>query len=307
MRLERYAGKQFILMVYVVLRRHWPEFESFLDTIPDHRKRHSYRVAELLMAGLSMYLFKRGSRNKADLMVNGMFESNYTVVFGMRFPLMDTVDRFLRELDPSVLEDLKVCLVRGLLEKKVLERWKFQGRYLVCFDGSGVGSYDYEPFGGCPHKTSKNGKTVWQAYVLEAKLVCGNGLSLSLASQWLNNAESLNDKQDCELKAFHRLSDRVKKLFPRLPILLLADSLYACQSVMDTCRKNSWSYILTHKDKVLKSIWTEVGLLLPLYKDQFGEKVDYIGSGFFTQRLTYINSIAYRSHQINGSLVFSGD
>ena len=34
-------------------------------------------------------------------------------------------------------------------------------------------------------------------------------------------------KQDCETKAFLRLAGRIKKRFPRLPILLLADSLYA--------------------------------------------------------------------------------
>ena len=32
-------------------------------------------------------------------------------------------------------------------------------------------------------------------------------------------------KQDCELRAFARFSDRLKTLFPRLPILLLLDGL----------------------------------------------------------------------------------
>ena len=35
------------------------------------------------------------------------------------------------------------------------------------------------------------------------------------------------DKQDCELRAFARLSERIKTLFPRLAILLLLDGLYA--------------------------------------------------------------------------------
>ena len=98
-------------MVYVVLKRHYPNFKELLDSIPDHRQRSSYEVAELIMAGLSMFIFKRGSRNQADLGVNATFEKNYVVVFGMRIPIMDTVDVFLRKLDPKELEKLKQVLV----------------------------------------------------------------------------------------------------------------------------------------------------------------------------------------------------
>jgi hypothetical protein len=163
LRLERFQGKQFILMVYVVLKRHYPNFDELLSSIADHRQRRSYDVAELIMAGLSMFIFKRGSRNQMDQGVNAAFEQNYVLVFGMRIPIMDTVDAFLRKLDPEELEKLKGVLVKRLIEKKVLEKWKYGGRYLVAVDGTGLCSYDYEPYQGCPHKTSKNGKTTWQA------------------------------------------------------------------------------------------------------------------------------------------------
>jgi hypothetical protein len=40
-------------------------------------------------------------------------------------------------------------------------------------------------------------------------------------SEFLNYAEGDTDtgKQDCELKAFHRLAKRIKAAFPKLPIL----------------------------------------------------------------------------------------
>ncbi len=50
-------------------------------------------------------------------------------------------------------------------------------------------------------------------------------------------------KQDCETKAFKRLAGKVKKAFPRLPIILLADSLYALEPVMEICRDNHWEFI----------------------------------------------------------------
>jgi hypothetical protein len=43
-------------------------------------------------------------------------------------------------------------------------------------------------------------------------------------------------KQDCELRGFVRLSDRLKIWFPRLPIRLLLDGLYANGPVMQRCR-----------------------------------------------------------------------
>ena len=86
-------------MVYVVLKRHYPNFQELLDRIPDHRQRRSYEVAELLMAGLSMFIFKRGSRHQADQGVNATFEQNYT-----RYahpPIMDTVDELLAQCSPT--------------------------------------------------------------------------------------------------------------------------------------------------------------------------------------------------------------
>jgi len=288
-------------MVYVVLRRHYPNFHELLDSIPDHRQRSSYEVAELIMAGLSMFIFKRGSRNQADLGVNASFEQNYAALFGMRIPLMDTVDCFLRKLDPEELEKLKQVLVKHLIEKKVLEKWKYEGRYLVSVDGTGLCSYDYEPYKGCPHKTSKNGKTTWQAYTLEAKLVSANGFSISLMSCWLENSENMDEKQDCELKAFTRMAVALKKAYPRLPVLLLADGLYANQTVFGVCQKYDWHFIITFKEGNLKSVWQEIDLLRPLHQ---GQKLDRVkeknpAKGWLSEQIQYINDLDYLKYKLH--------
>ena len=312
LRLERFQGKQFILMVYVVLKRHYPNFDELLSSIADHRQRRSYEVAELIMAGLSMFIFKRGSRNQMDQGVNAAFEQNYVLVFGMRIPIMDTVDAFLRKLDPEELEKLKRVLVKRLIEKKVLEKWKYGGRFLVAVDGTGLCSYDYEPYQGCPHKTSKNGKTTWQAYALEAKLVGANGLSISLMSCWLENSENIDEKQDCELKAFCRMAGALKKAYPRLPVLLLADGLYANQTVFGLCRTNDWRFIITFKEGNLKTVWQEIALLRPLHSSQ---KIDRIREkdptkGWLTDQVQYINDLdylKYRLHWVEYKSAYQGE
>jgi len=64
-------------------------------------------------------------------------------------------------------------------------------------------------------------------------------------------------KQDCETKVFKRLSGKVKKAFPRLPIILLADSLYASEPVMDICCGNQWEFIIWYKTGSIPNITEE--------------------------------------------------
>jgi len=219
-KLDKFQGKQFVINIYIVLKGHYPNFYDLLSAIPDHRKRTTYQVAEIIMAGLSMFIFKRKSRNQADSGAGGHFETNHITLFGMRLPIMDTVNDFLRELPPEDLEKLKHALIQGLLKRKVLDKWRFMGSHNISIDGTGLFSYDYEPFEGCPYKVSKTGKKSWQVYVVEAKIICGNGFSLSIATEWYQNSEDISEKQDCERKAFVRLAKKIKTLYPRLPALI---------------------------------------------------------------------------------------
>ena len=90
---------------------------------------------------------------------------------------------------------------------------------------------------------------------------------VSIASEFIeNNGEDAERqkclseekrKQDCETNAFKRLAVKIKKAFPRLPILLPADSLYASEPVMDTCRDNGWDFIIRYKTGSIPSITEE--------------------------------------------------
>ncbi len=86
----------------------------------------------------------------------------------------------------------------------------FNFYYNVTVDGTGVHSYDYEPYPECPYKEYANGKKVWSAQVLEAKIVCSNGFSISIATERIKNpANKKFDKPECQSKAFDRLSEKI--------------------------------------------------------------------------------------------------
>ena len=58
-------------------------------------------------------------------------------------------------------------------------------------------------------------------------------------------------------KAFKRLAEKLKKVFPRLPICILADGLYTTESVFSICEKNRWEYIIRLKDGAMPEVARE--------------------------------------------------
>ena len=87
------------------------------------------------MAGLFMFVFKRGSRNNADNGITPQAEDNFINIFGLRLPIMDTVNIFIKELPPEELERIKQILVRRLIEKRVLEKYRFKVVYCHLWHG----------------------------------------------------------------------------------------------------------------------------------------------------------------------------
>lgn len=230
--------------------------------LTDHRKRRTYTVAELVMGCVALFLFKEASRNAINNdRKEEQFRKNYERIFKRRLPHMDTANDFLRLLSAGELEHLKAALIGSLIEQKVLHQFKLLGKYfMVAIDASGVNSYEQNnEEKDRVHKTSKNGKTTYHSYVLEAKLVTASGLSISIASEWIANDTERNfNKQDCEMKAFQRIAVKLKKYFPRLPICILADGLYPNATFMQTCADYGWQYIAMLKDDSLKTLQTNI-------------------------------------------------
>ncbi|MFO7970337.1 MAG: hypothetical protein R6U40_01150 [Desulfobacterales bacterium] len=134
----------------VAMKKHFPNFLEMLSSFPDYRKFPDYKTEEVLMAVIALFLFKRGSRNGMDnLSGKGRFAQNYRRVFDCRIPDTDTCDKLLRRLPQDCLERLKQEMVRVLIRKKVFDKFRFNNLYhSVAIDGTGLHSFDYEPYPG---------------------------------------------------------------------------------------------------------------------------------------------------------------
>ncbi len=226
-----------------------------------------YRISEVIFAAINLHVFRVGSRNGFNnLRKERNFIANYFKAFKMNFPHLDTVDIAMRNIPNDVLEKLKVHLVKSLITKKLFYKYRILGKYFnITIDATGtqtISDTNVKNFPNALYKIYNKGtdseKKVYFIYVLEAKLVCRNGFCISLGTEWIENAEAEFEKQDCELKAFYRLAEKLKISFPKLPICIVGDGLYPNKKVFEICKANNWEWIFTFKEGNLQAVWGDV-------------------------------------------------
>jgi hypothetical protein len=83
-------------------------------------------------------------------------------------------------------------------------------------------------------------------------------------TEFIENPGKNPTKQDCELKAFYRLAARLKQRFPRLPVCLLLDGLFAGGPTFALCEQYRWKYLVVLTEDDLSSVHQEFKALLPL-------------------------------------------
>lgn len=187
--------------------------------------------------------------------VLGLEEKDY-------LPHYVTINECLSRLEHQELEKIRKKMIYSLIRKRSFEQGKFLGeKWLVIVDATQLFSFREKHCDHCLTKTIHRGteeeKTIYYHQVLEAKLVLGEGMVVSLATEFIENSRKDATKQDCELNSFKRLAGNVKKEYPRLPICLLADSLYANDTVFEICRKNKWEFLIRYKEGSIPSIMEE--------------------------------------------------
>ena len=279
-----------------IIKHHFPDLLEKLRSVQDPRKCKHYQIEEIVFAGIVLFLLKCGSRNVMDNLAFGSsFKSNYKKAFGHRLPKMDTIANVFKEMPSQELEQLKQGLVKEIIERKVFDKYRFEGMITVAIDGSGIVTFEEMHCEHCLVKTSKNGKKTYFHNVLEAKIVTENGFSISLCTEWIENPDKEYKKQDCERKAFTRLAEKLKAAYPRLKICLCADGLYPYSTFFDKCREYGWKYIVTMKDGNLKRLWKKIIET----EWQYDEKTFHDGQYYILQQINWVNLIPFNGRKHN--------
>ena len=229
----------------------------------------------LIWWGISLYLFQLGSRRQLDFdldargtqVLNNLNRLAQTEQETR--PVHDTLDHFLGHTGAAPYAELRARMLRCLIRMRSLDAARLQGRFVVALDATGHLAFR-RPH--CPHCLVYHHAThtTYLHQVLEAKLLGPAGLTLSMASEFIENSDSNADfsgearKQDCELKALSRLLPQLRGDFPQLRLCLSGDSLYACARTLQLAKDHDCNYVLTFKPGHMPAVWKDFQALLNL-------------------------------------------
>ncbi len=279
-----------------VIRHSFPTLLPQLRQLSDHRHQShvTYPVSVLLMTRiLSSLCYIRSMRKTSEEFNSEQAIDNIWAICGeeqtvKELPYWETVNRYLKGLMPQELQKVIQNVVRRLLRSRAFEAAKIRGKYWqIIVDGTQLyrsrEALDKKSLYCVHNKGTEEEYRENYYYVLEAKLVLHPGIVVSLATEFVENEEGEEaEKQDCERKACWRLMRRLKKEFPRLPICLSADSLYACEGFFRRCEESHWKYLLRFKEGSIPSVGEEYQKLKKLQRNLRSNKEDGYWYDFVT-------------------------
>jgi hypothetical protein len=297
------------------VRAAFPRLNDWLNSLPDPRCQAMclYAAAHLWWQILATFLSRSGSRHAFDQQrQSGEAAWNLGQLCGQtpedpRFEgqpsvtCSDNAAHHASRVDPEQVATVPILMFRDLLERRTFDGVRLFDRwYLLVADGS-VKEKCRQGFetGG---KSSADGARF--RYILQLSVIGPAGTLFPLMHEEMDVYNPETQKEDCELKSFQRLSQRLKKEFPKLPICLVADALYGCQAVVGTCRLFDWKYILTLKEGRQPTTWDEILRLLPLHRsNRLRHRLGPSGKEGL-QDFRWVENVLFGEHQTN--VILSG-
>lgn len=273
-------------------------FDEIQD--PRHQSYIEYNIENIMM----VLIFKNLCNIETMSEMTEEFNTNETIKNFEKIldndnldeiPHYVTINELLKDLKNEDLETVRKEMIKELIRRKTFyDERLLDKKWKVIFDATYLYSFGKRHCKNCLTQTFNKGKddeyTVYSHKVLEAKIVLSDDIILSIGTEFVENEAENVTKQDSELKAFKRLSKKIKKDFPRLPICMLADSLYAAKPVIDICKKYSWDYLIRFKDGSIPTLAKEFNSIINLIKDK-GNK--------FSKNQTWVNEISYKGSKVN--------
>lgn len=300
----------------IIIKQYFPKLTIWIDNLTDTRNQSyiKYDLKVCLLIQILAFCSSYQSMNKigrdfnSDIVIdniNHILKTNY-----VELPHKDTLINVISDIKFEELEKVQTNIIKTLIRSKMLDKYRFDGMFYVVIDGTGLYSTKVnlgeQAITKVYNKDEENEYTLYSYYALEAKLVCGN-MTFSLATEFVENETYIDDngneirkfdKQDCELKASYRLLEKIKKRFPKLPIIIGGDALYLGRPFMELCDKYKFDYIIRYKESdapTIKRNFDEIKIIDDNYQYQneiiFGELKD---KDFYT-----LSVISYDEENIN--------
>lgn len=290
-----------------IIRQYFPKLLDMFQELTDVRNQSyvTYEMKVIFMVRLIALMCEIKSMNGISSEFNtDEAIKNIARICGTKLdeiPHHDTINNVFETIEISELEQIIKYIITRLIRSKMLDKFKIRKKYyLVVVDGTGLATSRVKYNGNCltKKKTNKDGEEYieYSTYVLEAKLVMGN-MVFSIGTEFIENTDEKESKQDCEIKAFKRLAAKIKKEYPRLKILISGDALYASKPVIDICNEYGWKYIIRLKEGAIPSLYEEFETVVK--RENETQKENYECATNLDYRESKINVVRYTETKKN--------
>lgn len=251
-----------------------PEILKYIDEIKEPRKRCDYSMRYLIMSEMLMFLCEgRSQRFTETAYKDTKYLENMNKIIKQdlkKIPDAEIYTDVFSRIEKEEIEEFQYKINYQMIRNKVYENAKVLGKYNLLIDASGFQKVHYEISPEWLSQT-KDGKTTWYISILEMKLVA-NSMAVSIMNEMIKNKDKKKEnetdedvekkseeeiKQDCEINATKRLLPKFREKYPRLPVRIIADSLYPSIEIMKMCEELALEYIFVLKDKKIPTLTRE--------------------------------------------------
>lgn len=259
---ELRKDKSLICNLYNIIDKYLPRLFIMFEELTDKRQmgKVTYSMKSVCVTRLFALLCGITTMNSLTNKFNNEFAiSNLSKIVNEELkdlPHYDTINDIFDDLDILELRKIQKYIAYTLIRSKMFDKFKYNGKFQLLIDGTGLVTFHYPHCEHCIVKSHKDGTKTYEHNVLEAKLVF-DSFVLSLDSEFIENLDPsvINlKKQDCEMNAFKRMAIRIKKNFPKLQFIITGDALYASGPFIKLCLDNKWDYIFRLKSDKLKTV-----------------------------------------------------
>ena len=284
-----------------VIKRFFPGLWDALSQVRDPRNQSyiTYSNCTLMMTRILSAIFYISSMRKSSEELNSRIAIENVGAFCRQeleeLPYWETINDQLKRIDPDELSAVIPRMVFDLIRSRAFEDGRIRNRYWqIIIDATQIFSSQKPLDGNYTYRVHNKGKEneyiEYCYYVLEAKIVLRNDIIVSIMSEFIENTDVEYKKQDCERNAALRLLERLKKTFPRLPICISGDSLYAYDGFFQRCEEYGWRFLVRFKEGSIPTMQQEFDALKDLQKNK-SKKAD--------GEYDFVTGIDYHGNHIN--------
>ena len=181
------SDKNFLHEIRKIIKKYLPQLNSLFSNLTDkrHKSYITYNMRTIILTKLIALICGITTMKG----INDEFNTeksieNLSIICKQQLkelPDWQTIQDVIEQLEYSEIDNIRQYMFKALLRSKMFDRFRYNGCIQLIIDATGLTSLDYNLNNNCLTRT-RDGKTKYYKYVLEAKVVFGS-MVISIESE----------------------------------------------------------------------------------------------------------------------------